>query len=158
MKPIDLKAASIQWGIEIETRIPASSGVSVGGYHAGFPVRTGLDKRDGLPLRAPDFHADHWKAERDGSIRCEAHQIPCEFVSPILHGESGVEHLAAFVEWLHGVGASVDRYGARHWAVWLDGQLLAVTLYKKGALEVAHVLTRLLPHPGKEVHHATQAA
>jgi hypothetical protein len=28
---------------------------------------------------------------------------------------------------------SITKYGQRYWAVWLDGELLAVTLYKKGA-------------------------
>ena len=28
---------------------------------------------------------------------------------------------------------TVTRYGARHWAVWLDGELVVVALYKKGA-------------------------
>jgi hypothetical protein len=35
---------------------------------------------------------------------------------------------------------TVTRYGARHWAVYLDGQLLAVTVYKKGALAVQDAL------------------
>jgi len=35
---------------------------------------------------------------------------------------------------------TVTRYGARHWAVYLNGQLLAVTVYKKGALAVQDAL------------------
>jgi choline-glycine betaine transporter len=35
---------------------------------------------------------------------------------------------------------TVARYGARHWAVYLNGQLLAVTVYKKGALAVQDAL------------------
>jgi hypothetical protein len=27
----------------------------------------------------------------------------------------------------------ITRYGNRNWAVWLDGELLAVTVYRKGA-------------------------
>ena len=53
---------------------------------------------------------------------------------------------------------SITRYGDCYWAVWFDGQLLAVTLYKKGAQAVATAITSLTTHPGKEVHHATQAA
>ena len=53
---------------------------------------------------------------------------------------------------------SITTYGDRYWAVWLDGQLLAVTLYKKGATAVATAITSLNTHSGKEVHHATQAA
>ena len=53
---------------------------------------------------------------------------------------------------------SITKYGDRYWAVWLDGHLLAVTLYKKGATAIASTITSLLTHAGKEVHHATQAA
>lgn len=53
---------------------------------------------------------------------------------------------------------SITKYGDRYWAVWLDGQLLAVTLYKKGATAIASTITSLTTHSGKEVHHATQAA
>ena len=49
---------------------------------------------------------------------------------------------------------SITKYGQRHWAVWLDGELLAVTLYKKGARAVASVITTLSTPHGKEVHHA----
>lgn len=34
----------------------------------------------------------------------------------------------------------IERYGQRHWAIYLDGNLLAVTVYKKGALAVALML------------------
>jgi hypothetical protein len=36
----------------------------------------------------------------------------------------------------------VGRYGPRHWAVYLNAQLLAVTVYKKGALAVQAALAR----------------
>jgi hypothetical protein len=39
----------------------------------------------------------------------------------------------------------ITRHGTRNWAVWLDGELLAVTVYKKGARAIAEVLTVLLP-------------
>jgi choline-glycine betaine transporter len=35
---------------------------------------------------------------------------------------------------------SVTRYGARYWAVYLNGQLLAVTVYKKGALAIQNAI------------------
>jgi hypothetical protein len=63
--------------------------VLVGNYHAGHPVTSGITLA-GARSNAPAFNADTWKAERDGSIRCEPGQIPCEFVSPILQGEDGV--------------------------------------------------------------------
>ena len=53
---------------------------------------------------------------------------------------------------------SITKYGQRYWAVWLDGELLAVTLYKKGARSVASAITMLSTTHGKEVHHGIQAA
>lgn len=53
---------------------------------------------------------------------------------------------------------SITKYGSRHWAVWLDGELLAVTLYLKGARAITATITRLSTHQGREVNHATQAA
>ncbi len=53
---------------------------------------------------------------------------------------------------------SITKYGTRYWAVWFDGQLLAVTLYKKGARSVASAITTLSTTHGKEVHHGIQAA
>ena len=52
----------------------------------------------------------------------------------------------------------ITRYGNRNWAVWLDGELLAVTVYKKGATAVAHALICLTTQAGKEVHHVILAA
>jgi hypothetical protein len=53
---------------------------------------------------------------------------------------------------------TITKYGTRYWAVWLDGDLLAVTLYKKGARSVASAITTLSTHHEKEVHHGIQAA
>ena len=119
MKPSDSQATLIQWGIELETRLPAAASVPVGGYHAGLPVVAAITTA-GARLSAPVFNSEAWKAERDGSIRCEPGQVPCEFVSPILHGEDGVEHLAAFVDWLNAVGASVDRSCGCHITVGIE--------------------------------------
>jgi hypothetical protein len=119
MKPSDSQAALIQWGIELETRLPQACAVPVGGYHAGLPVVAAITPT-GARLTAPVFNSEAWKAERDGSIRCEPGQIPCEFVSPILHGEDGVNHLIAFVDWLNAVGASVDRSCGCHITVGIE--------------------------------------
>ena len=51
----------------------------------------------------------------------------------------------------------ITRYGNRNWAVWLDGELLAVTVYKKGATAVAQVLTRLTTHSANPDHPDTHA-
>ncbi len=34
----------------------------------------------------------------------------------------------------------ITKHGSRHWAVFVDGQLLCVTVYKKGALAVRDAL------------------
>ena len=48
---------------------------------------------------------------------------------------------------------SIQRYGSRNWAVYVDGHLLCVTLYLKGARAVAAALeTRTM-----EVGHAQVA-
>jgi hypothetical protein len=52
----------------------------------------------------------------------------------------------------------ITRDGNRNWAVWLDRELLAVTVYKKGAQAVAHALMRISTSAGKEVHHVILAA
>ena len=53
---------------------------------------------------------------------------------------------------------SITKYGHRYWAVWLDGELLAVTLYKKGARAITAAITTLSKHHRKEVHHGIQVA
>ena len=39
-----------------------------------------------------------------------------------------------------------DGYLTRHWSVIVDGELLAVTLYRKGAEAVARAITNPIPH------------
>jgi hypothetical protein len=38
----------------------------------------------------------------------------------------------------------LSKYGHVNWAVYLDGELLCVTVYKKGGLAVVEVLQKLL--------------
>jgi hypothetical protein len=45
---------------------------------------------------------------------------------------------------------TITRYGTRHWAVWLDGELVVVALYKKGAASVADKLRELVSMKGGE--------
>ena len=108
MKSQDTQAEQITFGVELETTIPATSGVTVGGYHCGAPVRVGNDTATNQSLTAPTFNGNHWRADRDGSIRCDFGRMPCEFVSPILKGAEGVAHLLEFVGWANAIGAKVN--------------------------------------------------
>ena len=38
---------------------------------------------------------------------------------------------------------TITRYGTRNWAVYLNDELVAVTVYRKGARRVAELLTAL---------------
>lgn len=108
MKPQDPQAEAITFGVELETTVPTSSGLVVGGYHYGAHVRVGAHATTQLPLNAPTFNGNHWKAERDGSITIAPGRMACEFVSPILQGSGGVEHLLQFVDWANAIGANVN--------------------------------------------------
>lgn len=107
MKPEDLKAADLHFGVELETVVPANSGINIGGYHQGAPVNHALVL--GEPHQAPSFDGARWRAERDGSLQagCPEGYVPCEFVSPILRGEAGVQNLIAFVQWVKSIGGKV---------------------------------------------------
>ncbi len=48
---------------------------------------------------------------------------------------------------------TIQRYGARNWGVYVDGHLLCVTVYLKGARAVVAALSRQL----MEVGHAQAA-
>lgn len=141
MKPADIQAAAIQWGIELETRLPDTANVAVGSYHCGNSVRIGLDASNGLPLNAPSFNGACWRAERDGSITCDYGQTACEFVSPILHGETGVEHLIAFVEWANAIGASVNASCGCHITVGIESVIGSSDLNAVSAFirKLAHI-------------------
>lgn len=39
---------------------------------------------------------------------------------------------------------TITRYGTRNWAIYWNGELLAVTVYKKGAKAVAETIAALL--------------
>ncbi len=107
-KPEDTAAKEIQFGVELETAIPNGSAVSIGSYHNGNPVRTGITP-DGRTLTAPTFRNAHWRAERDGSIRCDAGFQPCEFVSPVLSGEAGVAKLREMIAFIRDIGGGGQR-------------------------------------------------
>jgi hypothetical protein len=108
MRPPDPKAEMITFGVELETAIPATSAVSVGGYHHGAPVLQGRCRSSGAMISAPTFLCAPWKAKHDGSIRVRSGQARCEFVSPVLYGPEGVRRLLEFVDFANAIGSTVN--------------------------------------------------
>lgn len=48
------------------------------------------------------------------------------------------------------IGIRVEKYKAtRHWAVWVNDQLLAVTVYKKGAVAIKRALLAMQGETGR---------
>ena len=41
------------------------------------------------------------------------------------------------------MNTTIEKYGSRNWAVRIDGELLAVTVYKKGAVAIVEFVERL---------------
>ncbi|MHC1763601.1 MAG: amidoligase family protein [Verrucomicrobiia bacterium] len=126
MKPQDTKAAEIRFGVEIETFIPMNAGIAVGQYHHGLPVTQGRSARSHRMIEATAFTngdgVGYWVAERDGSIRPDdaTTHMPCEFSSPVLKGEHGLECLRAFVQFLNRIGARVNQSCGLHVTVSID--------------------------------------
>jgi len=51
------------------------------------------------------------------------------------------------------MNATIEKYGNRNWAVRIDGELLAVTVYKKGARAIIQLIQQLAcikPHAAEE--------
>lgn len=93
-----MKIDNLKFGVEIETTIPDSAPVMVGGYHRGVAV-----------INGPKFQGAPWMAESDASIWTSNYsRRGCEFVSPILCGEEGIKHVLEFVGWLVSIGAQVN--------------------------------------------------
>lgn len=141
MRPHDNKATQIRFGIELETAIPAASGVTVGSYHGGRLVTGGVRAGQTTILAAPSFNNAYWKAERDGSIRYQTGEQPCEFVSPILHGEDGVAKLCDFVGWMNGIGARVNESCGCHVTVSVDSVIGSSDVQARAdfARKLAHI-------------------
>jgi hypothetical protein len=89
----------LTFGVEIETGLPHSASISIGGYHNG---RTLAD----FPVRGT-MNTTKWKASADSSIHVPNH-TGCEFVSPILKGVDGLENLALACERIKSMGAKVN--------------------------------------------------
>jgi len=48
----------------------------------------------------------------------------------------------------------ITKYGGRNWAIYFNGELLAVTVYKKGALAIAATLRGFLAKETPAALHA----
>jgi hypothetical protein len=139
----------ITFGVELETTIPASAQIRVGGYHAGAPVM-GANAGE-QSLIAPKFNGAAWKAERDGSIMIDKPgHVACEFVSPILKGEAGVRHLLEFVDFLRATGAKVNRSCGLHIHLGIEGAANGEEL-----TEYVERLTRLVAFNSKALYAQT---
>jgi len=103
-------ADNISWGIELETTIPNTAPVSVGRYHNGRRV-------EGM---------GGWKAESDSSIHTIRGRKGCEFVSPILRGQSGIESLRTAVGQINDLGAKVNHTCGVHVTVSWNGDASAL--------------------------------
>ncbi len=140
---------NITFGVELETTIPASAAVNVGYYHAGRPALAATI--NGAVRFFPTFNGVPWKAEADGSIRVtETGHRACEFVSPILKGEEGIKHLAAFVEFLRELGAKVNTTCGMHIHIGINGATGA-----DDQAEYLERLTRLVAFNSKALYAQT---
>lgn len=89
----------LTFGVEIETGVPYSANVNVGGYHNGRLVPN-------MPERG--IVSGAWKASHDGSIQVTGMQ-GVEFVSPVLRGADGLDNVTLAVERIAAMGAKVNR-------------------------------------------------
>lgn len=119
LKSPDAKAAEIRFGIEIETVIPRQSGIGVGPYHRGTPVTTAYTT-GGRVVQSPHFQGSLWRADRDSSIQVPLGCQCCEFVSPVLYGDEGVEKLAEFLAFANLTGAAVNNSCGLHITVGIE--------------------------------------
>jgi hypothetical protein len=100
---MDLEAAELTYGVEIETTVPAArdrfdylvaaGGLRIGTRHHGIQV--------------PYLPAG-WTAEHDSSIRPAPNHIDCEIVSPILRGPDGLAQIVEVLRILEAKGHKVN--------------------------------------------------
>jgi hypothetical protein len=91
------------FGIEIETSIPQSLQIAIGSHGRGLPI-TSVTTADGVVHVAPTFNGECWKADEDPSIRTQNGYKKCEFVSPILKGDAGIQNILAFLAFIKAIG------------------------------------------------------
>ncbi|MAS82796.1 MAG: hypothetical protein CMF45_08905 [Legionellales bacterium] len=93
----------ITFGVELETHRPTDVEGRIGGYHNGVAVPWANCGSTG-------YNRKKWTAERDGSIHgTRSGYVGCEYVSPIMKGEKGLENLMKFVDLLKERGHRVNR-------------------------------------------------
>lgn len=163
-KSQDLAAATITFGVEIETIIPVTSGVIVGGYHNGTKV-SAARALTGEIVIAPTVNGGAWKAERDRSIQVIPGYVACEFVSPILSGVDGVANLVAMVAFIKSIGGKVNSSCGCHITVGTESIIGAgdtkskANFYKKLATIANHNSWAIYAQtaPGRHVNHYSAA-
>ncbi len=135
---------NITFGIEIETSIPLSTHINIGPYHHGLPV-TVAQTATVSQVTAPLFNGAAWKAERDCSIIpfVIGQYDPCEFVSPVLRGEAGIQHLLEFVSFLNAIGAKVNASCGLHIHIGVNGTDLCTPETRQRFI---NILARLAAH------------
>ena len=141
MRPIDQKAASVTFGVELETIVPFSAMLQVGSYHAGRPIVSAVGT-EGTRLEAPGFQGRRWHADRDASIRpASSLTMGAELVSPILHGEEGVQNLVDFIAWANAIGAKVNDSCGCHITIGVDSIIGTSSIQARAefARKLAHI-------------------
>lgn len=94
-----LSASEYTFGVEIETIIPHGTGIRVGGYHR--PVELNTPEWPSLP------NGKAFMTSSDSSINARDGR-DCEFVSPVLKGETGIQLVRDTIVKMNDVGARVN--------------------------------------------------
>lgn len=100
-----MHGSQIRFGVEVECYLPADAQEQHcprGSHRHGLPVQ-------GVP------GGDGWVCTSDSSVSTPPEgYVPCELVSPILCGESGLQSVYDLVTWLRSVDTRVDSHCGLH--------------------------------------------
>tara|TARA_Y100000310_G_scaffold343304_2_gene450293 strand:- start:287 stop:1204 length:918 start_codon:yes stop_codon:yes gene_type:complete len=124
-------------GVETECLIPQdyADQIDIGDYHCGEPV-----------YDAPRFNNRRWCVEHDSSVHSRnSSRYPCEFVSPVLVGQQGLENVVAFHQWLRSLPTRVNNSCGLHIHVGIDsviGQNASAARVINFVTKVAHLTYR----------------
>jgi len=103
------------FGVELECLLPRdyAEGIDIGDYHCGEPV-----------YEAPKFNGRRWLVEHDSSVSSRSYdRYGCEFVSPILKGNDGVQNVLDFTDWLKSHNTRVNTSCGLHIHIGIDSVL-----------------------------------